>query len=62
MNWKVRLNGKKWVAKNKKTVEYSLKTIDNPLSISEYIFNDLPENFKENLPDENKINNFLDKF
>lgn len=42
--------------------EYSLKTIDNPLSVSEYNFNELPESFKESLPDEQKINTFLDKF
>ena len=48
--------------KSKKTVEYSLKTIENPLSVSEYNFNDLPDNFKENLPGEEKINTFLDKF
>ena len=48
--------------KKEQTVEYSLKTINNPLSISEYHFDDLPKNFKENLPDEDKINNFLDKF
>jgi len=48
--------------KKKRTVEYSLKTIENPLTISEYCFKDLPDNFKNNLPDEEKINNFLEKF
>jgi hypothetical protein len=48
--------------KNKKTVEYSLKTIANPLAVSEYSFNELPKTFKDSLPDEEKISKFLEKF
>ena len=48
--------------KNTKTIEYSLKWNSNPLAVSEYSFDKLPDNFKKNLPDSKIIGEFLEKF
>jgi hypothetical protein len=47
--------------KNNSIVEYALKWQTNPLAISEYSFENLSDNLKKNLPNEEHINNFLKK-
>lgn len=48
--------------KNKKTVEYSLKNIEQSLVVSEYSLKKLDEKFQKALPSEQDISDFLDRF
>ncbi len=48
--------------KNKQIVEYALKWNTKPLAVSEYSFENLSPDLKKNLPSEEKIIEFLNKF
>ena len=48
--------------KDHKTVEYALRWQTSPMAISEYTFENLPEDYQKNLPDVKKIEEFLERF
>ncbi len=64
----IRLNKKMiiWLlickSKNKWIVEYALKGQTNPLTISEYNFENLSDDLQKNLPSKEKIEDFLKLF
>jgi predicted nuclease of restriction endonuclease-like (RecB) superfamily len=45
--------------KNRYDVEYALRDIGKPIGVSEYLFNELPDNFKSELPTIEEIENEL---
>ncbi|UFX82758.1 PDDEXK nuclease domain-containing protein [Candidatus Absconditicoccus praedator] len=48
--------------KDKEIAEYALKGQTNPLAVGEYVFENLSEDLQRNLPDVEKIRDFLKDF
>lgn len=48
--------------KDKEIAEYALKWQTNPLAVWEYVFENLSEDLQRNLPDVEKIRDFLKDF